>query len=344
MKKCYLRKICILLVAVIMLLISPKQIKAAETPTVFVMGDSKTAYYTGKDFPREGWVKHLVAIFNNGQYVLPEKPQEYEKYEKVVRYVLPDMTVENWSRSDETVKRFEKSGRFEAMINQVQEGDYVMITLGHNDARKTVGESVSQYKSYLTKFVQRIKAKKARIIMVTTPPRNYKSKKKFQIHAAPYRKAMMQVAGKYRLSCIDLDRECVNYFNYRGKKYANMWYMKLKPHKYTNYPKGLDDPTHFTGKGAKVIARIAAVQIQNDRKQQFLGSHIRLNTRKLYRTWRRAKRYHNRKRYTKKSWKKMVRMRNRAWKVLYSPNAADGECIHAEKSLRKAMKGLKKHG
>ncbi len=322
-----------------------KNIYAEEKPKLFIIGDSKTKYYKNDVYPRDGWVQELIPMVKGTENVYAERPEEYEQYSEVVRYNLSNLTVENWSRSHETVKSFYDSGRFGGMLDQVQSGDFVMITLGHNDARKDVGISVSKYKGYLMAFAKKIQQKGAVVIMVTTPPRNYTKKRKLTLHAPAYRKAMMQVAKKYGFSCIDLDQECVNYFNYRGKKIYNLWYMKLKAGQYPNYPQKVDDPTHFTKSGARVIAKMAAVNIQNGKKQKFLGNQLNMNTKKLYNTYKRARKYKSSRRYTPKSWKRMIKARNRAWKVLYSPNSTYRQYKTAESSLRRTMKGLKKkHG
>ena len=129
----------------------------------------------------------------------------------------------------------------------------------------------------------------------------------------------------FGLSCIDLNKKCVEYFNFRGKKICNAWYIKYKPGQHAVYPNGIDDSTHFNQKGARILAKIVAVSIQNDSKQKFLSKYKKKN-------------------YTKRTWKKFIKERNKAWKVLYSPESADQQCKRTEKSLKKAMKGLKKHG
>ena len=46
-----------------------------------------------------------------------------------------------------------------------------------------------------------------------------------------------------------------------------------------------------------------------------------------------------------KSWNNMVKQRNNAWTILYTPGATNKQCHKAEQSLRRSLKGLRrKHG
>lgn len=332
----------LLLISLYAVMIPERPVQAAQKKTIFIMGDSKSRYYSDEERPRDGWGQELVYYLKGGKGSTAEFPKEYSGYRGVVRHRLQNLNIENWGQSYASVKTFLDSGRFSGMLQQVNSNDYVIIALGHNDARYE-GASLGKYKKNLTHCIKMIQKIGAEVILVTTPPRNFTNAKKIRIYAKDYYFATRKIAKNFGLSCIDLNKECVEYFNFRGKKICNTWYIKYKPGQHAVYPNGIDDSTHFNQKGARILAKIVAVSIQNDSKQKFLSSQFSIHTKKLYKTYSKAKKY-KKKNYTKRTWKKFIKERNKAWKVLYSPEAADQQCKRTEKSLKKAMKGLKKHG
>lgn len=322
--------------------ISNQNVEAAKKRTLFIMGDSKSRYYFAEETPRGGWGQELTVYLKGGKSARAEMPREYKDYPGVIRQRLPKMNIENWGKSGASVKSFVDSGQFEGMLKQVRKNDHVIIAFGHNDARRS-SENLATYKTNMTRCIQKIRNKGAIVILVTTPPRNFTSAKSVNINAPVFRKATLDIAKRYKLSCIDLNQECVNYFNFRGKRVYNPWYMKYNPGVNPKYPAGIDDSTHFNQNGAKVLAKIVAVSIQNDKKQKFLSSQFTIKTKNLYKSYTKAKKYKKNK-YTKASWKKLIKARDRAWVTLYSPGAANSQYKKTDIALKKAMKGLKKNG
>lgn len=218
--------------------------------TLFIIGDSTSKSYHEKDkntYPREGWGQEIFQSFRGAErvkrYTIPVKGDM-----SATQYVLPQITIESWGKSGATIKSCYESKRFSKILSRVREKDYVLIQFGHNDARKVWGETPNQYEKYLTDMVRKIKAKNAFPVLVTSLPQY--NAKKFKINAPKYRMKMLKVSRTQKVACIDLNLECVNYFNLRGPKVIKNWYMFLDANKYKAYPKGLKDPTHFRKAGA----------------------------------------------------------------------------------------------
>ncbi len=180
---------------------------------------------------------------------------------------------------------------------------------------------------------------------MTTPPKNYADRKTFKIYVPEYRNAMLQVAKDLKCNYIDLSKLSTDYFNFRGKNYVNTLYMKLNPGQYPAWEQGINDDTHFQRDGARVLARIIAVDLQANRQIPMLNKQFIQNTNALYATFQKAATYKNKKQYTDKSWNNMIKKRNNAWTILYTPGATNKQCHKAEQSLRRSLKGLRrKHG
>lgn len=315
------------------------EVNVSAKQTVFVMGDSKSCYYSKKQSPKEGWVQEFVNYLKTDKKITVQYPEDYMKYKDVTRYDFAQYRIENWSMSGLSCNSVYHSGRYAAMLDKVQKKDYVIIALQHNDGRDSVGEPVSQYKKYLDNFTQDIKQKGAQVVFMTTPPKNYLKNKTIKMHVPEYRKVMLGVAKKQKCQSIDLDKIATDYFNFRDRAYVNSLYLKLAPGKYPAWENGIDDNTHFTKKGAKVLAKMIAVDIQAGRKIN--GLKFKQDTTSLYKTYKKACAYKEKK-YTKATWKRMVKQRDHAWKVLYTPDATKKQEKIAERNLKKALKMLKK--
>lgn len=336
---------CFLLGVILLAVCTKKQVDASvkRNVTLFIIGDSTSKSYHEQDkatYPREGWGQELPYSFQGADY-MKRQYVPIENDANVTRYELPKIGIENWGKSGATIKSCNESKRFKKMLSRVRAKDYVMIQFGHNDARKSWGESPNEYERYLVKMTREIKAKGAVPVFVTSLPQY--STRKYRINAPKYRKKMLHAAKTQGVFCIDLNEECVNYFNLRGKNVTRNYYMFLKENQYKSYPKGLRDSTHFRKQGAAVAARIVAVKMQNnsDKRLNTLTKNLNMNSKSLYKALKKTGKYKKRK-YTSKSWRNLEKARKQGWITLYSPKKGNQDYKKAEKRLKKAKKNLRK--
>lgn len=160
------------------------------------------------------------------------------------------------------------------------------------------------------------------------------------MHSPEYRNIMLKVAKEKNCQCIDLAKISTDYFNFRSRNYVNSLYLKLPAGKYPAWKDGVDDNSHYTEKGAKVVAQMIAVDIQFKRKIKIFK--FKKNTNSLFRVYKKACSYKNKRNYTKKSWKNMIKQRNNAWKVLYTPNSTNQQCKTAQHMLINVLRKMKK--
>ena len=81
-----------------------------------------------------------------------------------------------------------------------------------------------------------------------------------------------------------------------------------------------------------------AVDIQAGHKIRALK--FKQNTNSLFKLYKKACSYKEKK-YTKTTWKHMIKQRNNAWKTLYTPDATIKQNKMAQRNLKNAMKKLK---
>jgi len=66
------------------------------------------------------------------------------------------------------------------------------------------------------------------------------------------------VAAEYKVALIDMHRSSAAVLAKYGAEESRKLFLQLKPGENPNYPKGIEDNTHFNPLGAKVMARLAA--------------------------------------------------------------------------------------
>lgn len=302
--------------------ISQNNLYAKNKQTIYIIGDSIAQSYEGNKV-RNGWGQMLYQYFKFPSKTKKSHLKNASDYVDVVRYANPEVVIENWAKSGASVKIYDKYGMFQSIQKKLKKGDYVLIQLGHNEiyTQWWTGSTVSEYKTYLTDYIKQIKAKGAKPILITPPPVNTTGK--YVPYVPQYRSAMISIGKEYKLPVIDLGQKSAEYFNFIGKKKANKMYVK--------------DNMHFTPEGAKTLAKILSVEIENKSELKPLAGKVRLKTNVLYKTINKASKLKSKK-YSKKSWKRLQKQLKNSKKTLYSNTTSQKTINRTSIALKKAIK------
>lgn len=202
---------------------------SANIPTVYLAGDSTVQTYNASYYPQTGW----------GQVISD--------------YFTTDVKFVNKAIGGRSSKNFVEQGRLDEILNVIQNGDYLFIQFGHNDATISNADRYAApyttYKEYLAKYIDGARARGAIPVLITPVARlNYKNNT--YINDFPdYCTAMKQVADEKDCAIIDMMTRCLNY--YRTLDYNRVYTFYLVSSNGTDY-------THFTETGAKEVARLVA--------------------------------------------------------------------------------------
>ncbi|WP_420490114.1 rhamnogalacturonan acetylesterase [Neobacillus drentensis] len=220
--------------------------------TVYLAGDSTVSNYSSKAAPRAGW----------GQVF----PRFFDK--KVV--------VKNEAKSGRSSKSFIDEGRLESILKQIEKGDYLFIQFGHNDKieDRRYTEPYSTYKSYLKQYIDGARAKQAIPVLVTPVERRHFTTGGLELdsHGA-YPTAMKELGLEEHVPVIDLTAKSKVLFQKLGPERTKDIFLWLETGANKNYPKGIQDNTHFQENGAKEIARLVLDSIK-ELKLTPLQNHI----------------------------------------------------------------------
>lgn len=205
--------------------------------TIYLAGDSTVSNYSSSLAPRTGWGQVL------GNY--------FDKQVKIKNAATP-------GRSS---KSFIDEGRLDTILNEIGKGDYLFIQFGHNDEKikdpNRYTEPYSTYKNYLKQYIDGARAKQAIPVLVTPVERRY-----FTVDGVlsrthgDYPAAMKELGLEEHVPVIDLTAKSHALFQKLGPKRTKDVFLCLDAHENGNYPKGVQDNTHFQKTGAKMIAQL----------------------------------------------------------------------------------------
>ncbi|WP_324670522.1 rhamnogalacturonan acetylesterase [Hymenobacter sp. GOD-10R] len=221
---------------------------------LYMIGDSTMANKPQQVFPETGWGMPLATFFDTAAVV-----------------------VDNRAQNGRSTRTFLAENRWQPIVDALQEGDYVFIQFGHNDEAENYPDRYTppeDYRKNLIKFVTETQRKKANPVLLTPITRRKfdKDGRQQETHVA-YSKVTTEVANKYKVPLIDLDKMSRDLVQQFGVDKSLLLYLELAPGDHPNYPYGHHDNTHFTELGARKMAQLAVSQVVAQ-KLPILSEHL----------------------------------------------------------------------
>lgn len=194
--------------------------------------------------PETGWGEMLQQFFDNSQ----------------VRVV-------NYARNGRSTRTFIEEGRWKEIVDSLHAGDYVFIEFGHNDESKDKTDRFTppqDYRANLTRFVNETRAKNAiPVLMTPVMRRRFDKNGKFRdSHVPEYPEIVRSVAKELKVPLIDMGRKTEQLLSLFGPDASAALFLQLPPNENPNYPNGVQDNTHFSPFGARIVASLAVEGIR----------------------------------------------------------------------------------
>lgn len=207
--------------------------------TVFTIGDSTMADKDTLGSPERGWGMALPGFFDPAR-----------------------VAFENHAVNGRSTKSFIDQGRWNAVVEKLEAGDWVFIQFGHNDAKQEdparYADPWGDYTDNLARFIREAEAKGAHPVLMTSIVRR---------HFAPdgtltdthgdYPAAVRALAAKSGVPLIDMEAASRVLIGAMGEEASRSLFMVLEPGIWPKYPDGLTDNTHLVWEGARAIAALA---------------------------------------------------------------------------------------
>ena len=208
---------------------------------VYLVGDSTCATKElAKQNPERGWGHMFQPLFD------------------------ASVRVENHAANGRSTRSFRDEGRWAAVYEQLQPGDYVFIQFGHNDQKQndsTRYASPAQYAENLRRYVREAREKGAIPVLLTPIVRRHFTEGTLDDTHGAYAVAVRRVATGERTPLIDAEQLTRAWVSVLGDEPSRAYYMWVTPETNPRWPDGRTDNTHLNVRGARAVARMIAGQL-----------------------------------------------------------------------------------
>ena len=214
----------------------------AAAPRVFMIGDSTMANKP-LDLPERGWGMAL------GQFL-----------------VDPAM-VQNHAVNGRSTKSFIDEGRWDKVLAELKDGDFVIIQFAHNDEKKEdpkrYADPATSFRDNLRRFIRETRAKGGSPLLATPVcRRKFDAAGKLVDTHGDYPAAVRAVATGEKVPLLDLERATAKWLQATGDTASRKFFMWIEPGVHPKIPDGRKDDTHFIEAGAKAVAELAVNDIR----------------------------------------------------------------------------------
>ncbi|MEU5157058.1 cellulose binding domain-containing protein [Glycomyces sp. NPDC021274] len=208
--------------------------------TVYLASDSTVQTYDPYWAPQAGW----------GQ--------------AIDRYFDENVQIANHAIGGRSSRSFIEQGRLDAILDEIQPGDYLFVQFGHNDATASVPErytSPDDYKMYLRDHYIAGAIEKGAVPVLVTPVsrRSFNAETgQFNVSFGDYVNKVHELHEETGVAVVDLSASSRAYLNEIGPEEAKSVFLHVPAGVYPNRPNGTADDTHFQEYGAIQMARLVA--------------------------------------------------------------------------------------
>lgn len=227
---------------ILLLLLCPFAL-AQEPVTLFLAGDSTMAAKRPEKRPETGWGEFLQQHFDARR-----------------------VRVENRAQNGRSTRTFIAEGRWQAILDRLKAGDYVLIQFGHNDSSKEKTERYTppeDYRANLARFVAEVRARRATPVLLTpVMRRRFDPQGRVRDSHGVYPNIVREVAAGHKVALIDMHRKSWQALARFGVEDSKLLFLQLAAGEHANYPQGVNDNTHFSPRGAALMAALVVEGIR----------------------------------------------------------------------------------
>jgi lysophospholipase L1-like esterase len=242
---------------------------AKRPVAVHLAGDSTAAAKRPEKRPEAGWGEALPAHFS----------------ERRVRVV-------NHAMNGRSTRTFIEEGRWQALVDSLRPGDWVLVQFGHNDGSKDKVDRYTppdDYRRNLERFVAAVRARRAHpVLMTPVRRRRFDAAGTLVDTHGEYPELVRAVATEQGVPLLDLHARTAELLTAWGPDSSRRLFLQLPAGAHANYPAGIEDNTHFSPLGATLVAELVVGELR--RRAPRLG---RLASRKADSTRAFVRKSHN---------------------------------------------------
>jgi lysophospholipase L1-like esterase len=176
------------------------------------------------------------------------------------------VVVRNLAMNGRSTRSFLAEGRWQALVDSVQPGDYVFVQFGHNDESPDKGDRYAppaDYRRNLERFVTDVRARRATPVLFTSVVRRRFAGDTLRDTHGEYPDIVRAVAAAQRVPLVDAERDTRALLQRLGPDSSRALFLHLRPGEHPNYPQGVSDDTHFATRGATLVAELVVQALRS---------------------------------------------------------------------------------
>ena len=209
---------------------------------------------------------HLV-----GDSTMADKPKEPPNPETGWGQVLPQFFVDptrivNHAVNGRSTRSFIAEGKWQAVVDSLRAGDWVIIQFGHNDSKEDDSTRYAAprgaFQENLRRMVRDARAHGATPLFATpVARRRWNEKGEFYDVHGDYPDAMRDVAAAEGVRVLEMHRLTMDLVRAHGEEGSKRLFLHYPAGQFARKPEGYMDDTHFSEYGAWRVASIAVQEI-----------------------------------------------------------------------------------
>ena len=173
-------------------------------------------------------------------------------------FVKDDVRVLNFAENGISTKSFIDEGRFDKLLSNVEKGDYVICSFGHNDEKQydplRYTTPFGTYQENLKYFKDEVTKRGGHIVYATSTTRHMFVNGKCVNSHGDYPQAMLEFAKENDVTCIDLNQLTIDMYNELGEEKSKRLHMIYPKNRFFNTVDSKDDHSHLQMEGAVMVA------------------------------------------------------------------------------------------
>jgi lysophospholipase L1-like esterase len=197
---------------------------------ILLAGDSTVANCPTHEYPMSGWGARLP------------------------RHVYSWAAVHNFAKGGASTESFRDEGLWGLLLETAGAGDLVLIQFGHNDQKRPHLAARTGYAANLRRMVAEVRALGAVPVLCTSVERRHFLDGALEESLEDYPEVVREIALELHLSVVDLNTWTRGLYTELGVEESKSLFCHFAPGEHAHWPDGLADNTHFSQRGASLVA------------------------------------------------------------------------------------------
>jgi len=211
---------------------------------ILLAGDSTVANCPTHEYPMTGWGARLP------------------------RHVYTWAAVHNFAKGGASTESFREEGLWGQLLETAVAGVLVLIQFGHNDQKRPHLAARTGYAANLRRMVADVRATGAVPVLCTSVERRHfldstgtVSDGSLEESLEDYPEVVREIALELHVAVVDLNAWTRSLYVQLGVEESTSLFCHFGPGEHAHWPAGLTDNTHFSRRGASLVAGEVARQL-----------------------------------------------------------------------------------